>query len=251
MKSARGKGLYFWDGLRDGIPIGLAYFAVSFGVGVVAGARGIPAFLALFMSASNLTSAGQAAGIEVISERITAAGAAGVFTLAVAGELALTQFVINLRYALMGFSLSQKLSPRFGLGHRFLSSAFITDEIFAVAVSRQGEIEPRYWYGLAGAPFVCWSAGTFLGAVAGDVLPSLVGDALGIALYGMFLAIILPPARENRGVRWAALLSASASCLLAFLPGLSGLSSGFRVILCALGSAALCAAVFPVPEEEK
>ena len=250
MRSMKGKGICFRDGIRDGIPIGLAYFSVSFGVGVVARAKGISALLALLMSATNLTSAGQAAGIEVISQRIIAAGADGAFTLAVAGELVLTQAVINLRYALMGLTLSQRLSPRFGIAHRLLASASITDEIFAVAVSRQGELEPGYWYGLSGVPFLCWSAGTLCGALAGDILPALLSDALGIALYGMFLAIVIPPARENRGVCWAVLIASATSCLFAFLPVLSSISFGFRVILCSLASAALCAALFPVQEKE-
>ncbi len=249
MNSNKGKGLFYADGVRDGIPIGLGYFSVSFGMGILATTKGFTALAALIMSATNLTSAGQAAGIEIIGEALSKGGGALVFSLLTAGELALAQLVINLRYSLMAVSLSQKLSPRFNMLQRLIASAFITDEIYAVGVTRKGDIEPRYWYGLATVPYFSWALGTLCGALAGNILPGAVGDALGIALYGMFLAIIVPPAREKRAVCLAVLFSAALSCLLFFLPIFDFLSAGFRVIICAVAAAAVCAAVRPVKEE--
>ena len=138
MKGQRFEGKYFRDGLRDGVPIGLGYFSVSFGMGILASTKGLSALAVLFMSATNLTSAGQAAGIEIIAEALLSGGGAIVFSLLTAGELALAQLVINLRYSLMAVSLSQKLSPRFGIGNRLFSAIFITDEIYAVGVTRNG-----------------------------------------------------------------------------------------------------------------
>lgn len=249
MSDKRLYGRKFRDGVLDGVPIGLGYFSVSFGVGILAASKGFSALAALFLSATNLTSAGQAAGIEIIGEAFFASGGALVFSLLTAGELALAQFVINLRYSLMAVSLSQKLSPRFDMRHRLLASVFITDEIYAVGVTRKGEIEPRYWYGLSIVPYFSWSLGTLCGALAGNILPGAVGDALGIALYGMFLAIIVPPSRENGAVAFGVCLAAALSCVLFYVPAFAFLSSGFRVIICAVLCAAITALVRPIEGE--
>ena len=164
----------FWKGVRQGIPIALGYLSVSFSIGILAVKAGLSVSAAVAISMTNVTSAGQAAGIGVI--------AAGGSYL----ELALTQFCINLRYALMGLSLSQKLDQTFQhMIHRFLTAFGITDEIFAVAVSQDGQISAPYLYGLMSLPLIGWSLGTFLGAAAGEILPKIITDALGIALYGM------------------------------------------------------------------
>ena len=235
--------------MKDGVPIGLGYLSVAFGFGILAANAGISPLEAWVISATNLTSAGQAAGIEIIGEAISASGGALAFTLLTAGELALAQLVINLRYSLMAVSLSQKLSPRFDMRRRLLASVFITDEIYAVGGTRRGEIEPRYWYGLALVPYFSWSLGTLAGALAGNILPGAVGDALGIALYGMFLAIIVPPAREDGAVAFGVCLSAVLSCIIFFVPAFDFLSSGFRVIICAVLCAAITALVRPIKEE--
>ena len=248
MNGQRFEGKYFRDGLRDGVPIGLGYFSVSFGMGILASTKGLSALAVLFMSATNLTSAGQAAGIEIIAEALSASGGALVFSLLTAGELALAQLVINLRYSLMAVSLSQKLSPRFSLGHRLFSAIFITDEIYAVGVTRRGDIEPRYWYGLALVPYFSWALGTLSGALAGNILPGAVGDALGIALYGMFLAIIVPPARKDGAIAFCICLAAVLSCVLFYVPIFGFLSSGFRVIIVAVLCAAITALVRPIGE---
>ena len=238
----------FLKGLKGGIPIGLGYFSVSFWFGILACSKGLGALLALLMAATNLTSAGQAAGLEIICRNITEAGAV-LLSAAAVSEMAITQLVINLRYSLMGLSISQKMSPRFGTLHRLAASAFITDEIYAVASSKKGEIEPRYWYGLSVVPYFSWALGTVSGALAGDVLPGALGDALGISLYGMFLAIVVPPARDSKAVAFTAVLASVLSCLMYYLPVFSFIGSGFRVIICAVISAALAAFIFSRGEE--
>ena len=190
----------FFKGIKDGIPICLGYLSVSFGFGILATRLGLPILAAVGISMTNLTSAGQVAGVGII-----AAGGSLI-------EMALTQFVINIRYSLMGISLSQKLDGSFNTFHRLLASFGITDEIFAVAVS-QKSVSPFYMYGLIGISALGWVFGTFLGAAAGNILPAAVSSAMGIVLYGMFLAIIIPPAREHRGVFFAVLIAAALSIL--------------------------------------
>lgn len=232
------------QGLGDGIPIGLGYLSVSFAFGISVVAAGLSALSAIGISATNLTSAGQVAGLAVI----VAGG-----TLA---EIALTQLVINLRYALMSISLSQRMDDSVGFWHRLLISFFITDEIFAVASDRSAMsgryIGPRYMYGLATAPFIGWTLGTALGALSGDILPESIRNALGIAIYGMFIAIIIPPAKKNKGVLAAVIIAAVLSCVMNFVPVIASLfeaAPGFVIIICAVAAALVCAALFPRDEE--
>lgn len=234
--------LHFTRGLRQGIPIALGYLSVSFGFGIAAVNRGLSPLAAFLISLTNLTSAGQVAGLDVIVANGTLL------------EMALTQLTINLRYFLMSLSLSQKLSPTFSLPHRFLAPFGITDEIFAVSSSERGHITPTYLYGLILLPLLGWTLGTLLGAVAGNLLPSAVKYALGIAIYGMFVAIVLPPAKKDRGIRLSALLAVVLSLLLAYVPLFSFITSGFSIILCALIASAVAALLFPIKEtneEEK
>lgn len=226
----------FLKGIRDGIPICLGYLSVSFGFGILATGLGLSVLAAVGISLSNLTSAGQVAGVGII-----AAGGSLV-------EMALTQLVINIRYSLMGISLSQKLDGSFNTFHRLLASFGITDEIFAVAVS-QKSVSPFYMYGLIGISALGWVSGTFLGAAAGNILPAAISSAMGIVLYGMFLAIIIPPAREHRGVFFAVLIAAALS--IVFDCVLKSVSGGFAIIICSVAAAALCAILFPVPNEEE
>ena len=174
----------FWKGMLHGIPIALGYLSVSFGFGILAVRSGLSVPAAVAISITNLTSAGQAAGVGVIA-------AAGSYL-----EMALTQLVINLRYALMGLSLSQKLSDNFRLPQRLISAYGITDEIFAVAISQPGLLQPTYLYGLILTPFLGWTLGTFLGAFAGQILPKLITDAMGIVLYGICLLYTSPSPRD-------------------------------------------------------
>lgn len=226
----------FWKGMLHGIPIALGYLSVSFGFGILAVRSGLSVPAAVAISITNLTSAGQAAGVGVIA-------AAGSYL-----EMALTQLVINLRYALMGLSLSQKLSDNFRLPQRLISAYGITDEIFAVAISQPGLLQPTYLYGLILTPFLGWTLGTFLGAFAGQILPKLITDAMGIVLYGMFLAIIIPPCRKSHSLILITGLAAGLSILMHYV--FPAVSSGFAVILCAVAAAAIGAVFFPTPEEK-
>ena len=225
------------QGLRDGIPIGLGYLSVSFAFGISAVAAGVPVWGAALISMTNVTSAGQLAGLSLI-----AAGA----TLT---EQALTQLVINLRYALMSLSLSQKLAPEVGLPDRLFMAFLNTDEVFAVASSQPGRVGRRYFFGLMLAPYLGWSAGTVIGGLAGAVLPMAARSALGIAIYGMFLAIIIPPAKKIPAVRRVLLLAVALSCLIAWTPLSRVVSSGFSIILCTLLAAGAGAWLFPRKEE--
>lgn len=228
--------LSFLKGVKDGVPIALGYLAVSFGFGLMAVQMGIDPFSAILISMTNLTSAGQVAGVGIIAAMCSLA------------EMALTQFVINLRYALMSISLSQKLEPGFKLLDRFIVSFGITDEIFAVASSRPVKITARYMYGLIIVPFLGWTGGTVLGAVCGAILPDIVKNALGVAIYGMFLAIIIPPSRTSRGILLAVLSAVLIRCILAYVPVFSSISAGFAIIICGVLASGLAALFFPVQD---
>ena len=228
----------FSEGLKDGIPIGLGYLSVSFSFGILAVNSGIPLLPALLISMTNLTSAGQVAGVSIIA-------ASGAMM-----EMALTQLIINLRYTLMSLSLSQKLDGSFTLLHRLAGAFGITDEIFAVASSKSGSIGKNYLYGLITIPYIGWALGTLLGAAAGGLLPEALRNCLGIAIYGMFLAIIIPPAKKEKGVLIAVAAACIFSCLIRYLPFLSFITEGFSVIICAISAASLAAVLHPVKKEE-
>lgn len=227
----------FFRGMSHGIPIALGYLSVSFGFGISAVRSGLSVFEASAISALNLTSAGQAAGIDLI--------AAGGTLL----EMILVQLTINIRYSLMALSLSQKLDKRFTIGHRFLASYGITDEIFALCSAQSGMIVPSYMYGMILVSAVGWVLGTFLGAYAGQLLPESVSSAMGILLYGMFLAIIIPPSKKQKSVLCVVIAAAVMSIIFKYL--VTSVSSGFAVIICAVASAALGAMLFPVHDEEE
>lgn len=196
----------FQYGLRDGVPIAAGYFSVSFSFGIMALGGGLSIFQAALTSLTNMTSAGQFAGLQIII--------AGGTLL----EMAATQLIINLRYALMSLSLSQKLSKDVTLWQRFVIAFANTDEIFAVAMSHQRELTFSYIIGLQILPIVGWTAGTACGAAAGSMLPAAVNSALSVALYGMFLAVVIPAAKKARPVLITALLAAALSCILYYVP---------------------------------
>ena len=225
-------------GLKDGIPIGLGYLSVSFTFGIMAVNAGLPVWVAVLISMTNLTSAGQFAGIGLI------AASAPYF------EMALTQLVINLRYSLMSLSISQKADRSFGILQRLTVSFGVTDEIFAVATGKSSEIGPRYMYGLITIPYAGWTLGTLLGAAASTILPASVSSALNIAIYGMFIAIIIPPAKRSKPVLKVILLSVAISCLLRYTPALNRLSGGFIIIICAIATSAAGALLFPIRDAE-
>lgn len=230
------KGKEFLKGIYSGIPIFLGYLSVSFGFGIMAVQSGLSTAEATAISALNLTSAGQAAGVGII-----ASGGSVV-------EMILSQLTINMRYSLMSLSLSQKLDKSFSFPHRLAAAYGITDEIFAVASARD-KVTPWYMYGMILIAAVGWCAGTFLGAAAGNILPQNATDALGIMLYGMFIAIVIPPARKERGVLFAVLIAAGVSVFLYFVCPF--ISSGFAVIISAVAAAAVMAFVLPVKDDEK
>lgn len=226
----------FFRGVSHGIPIALGYLSVSFGFGITAAGAGLSVLEASAISASNLTSAGQAAGVDIIA-------AAGTII-----EMILVQLTINIRYSLMGLSLSQKLDKKFTMPHRMTASFGITDEIFAVCSAQKGLLRPAYMYGMILIAMVGWVLGTFLGASAGQLLPDSVSSALGIVLYGMFLAIIVPPSRKQKSVLCVTLAAAAFSLLFRYV--FTAVSSGFAVMICAIAAAVLGAIFFPVADEE-
>ena len=226
------------DGFRKGIPIGLGYLPVSFTFGVMAVAGGIPVLLTVFTSVSNLTSAGQFAGAKLIF------ASAGYF------EIALTTFVINIRYMLMSLSLSQKVESKMTNLERWVLAFGITDEIFAVAMQQREEINAKYLSGLIATPYVGWALGTLLGATATGLLPDSLRNALGIAIYGMFIAIIIPPACKAKPIAMVVLLSTALSCCFQWLPFLNQISTGWVIIICAVVVSAYAAVRYPMDEEE-
>ncbi len=229
----------FKRGLKDGIPIGLGYFAVSFTFGMMSAAGGLSTWQAVLISLTNLTSAGQFAGLDIIL-------AGGSYW-----EMALTQLIINLRYCLMSFSLSQKLRRDFSRGHRFLVAFGITDEIFGVSASQEGKVSPYYNYGAMCVAIPGWTLGTLVGAVSGNLLPAFIVSALSVAIYGMFLAVIIPPAKTDRAVLGVVLGAMAVSSLFALVPVLKRVSSGFVIIITTVLVAGLAAYFCPVAEEEE
>ena len=227
----------FRQGLRDGLPICIGYFSVSIAFGIFAVSSGLLPLEAILISAANVTSAGQLAAVPIM----LAGGS--LF------ELAAAQFIINLRYALMSILLSQKLDASIRLPDRLLIAFVNTDEVFAVASAKPSVSRP-YMFGLILLPFLGWTTGTAVGAFAGSVLPPLVITALSIAIYGMFIAIVVPPAREDRHILFCVALAVLLSCLFRYLPFLSGVQSGFVIILCSVLAAAVTAALFPQEEKE-
>ena len=228
----------FRKGIRHGLPIALGYLSVSFAFGMKAVGDGLTVLQAVLISMTNLTSAGQIAALPLMT------GGAALT------EMALTQLTINLRYALMSLSLSRKLDSSMGTLQRMIFSFANTDEIFAVASSQPGKVGKHYLYGLMLTPWFGWSLGTLLGAAAGTLLPAFVRTALGIAIYGMFLAIILPPARKQPSVRAVVAIAVALSLCFRYIPGLNRISSGFAIIICAVSAAAAGAALFPLKDGE-
>ena len=229
----------FRRGFLDGVPIGLGYFSVSIAFGILCAVNGMDIRATVLISMTNLTSAGQLAGAGVIF---------GGGTLL---EMALTQLVINLRYCLMSCSLSQKLGADMPFFHRFFMSYGVTDEIFGVSVCRPGFLSPFYSYGLICVAVPGWTLGTLLGAVSGELLPARLLSALNVALYGMFLAVVIPPAKTSRILTGVILASMALSLVFAHVPLLAGLSSGFKIILLTILIAGAAAILFPVKEENE
>lgn len=228
----------FKKGIKDGIPIGLGYLAVSFTFGMMSVSSGLSIWQAVLISLTNLTSAGQFAGLDIIV-------AGGSYW-----EMALTQLVINLRYCLMSFSLSQKMRRDESWAHRYLVAFGITDEIFGVSASQEGKVSAFYNYGAMCMAIPGWTLGTLLGAISGSLLPDFIMSALGVAIYGMFLAVIIPPAKKNKAVLLVVVAAMAVSTLFAVVPGLNKVSSGFVIIITTLVTAGGAAYLCPVKEDE-
>lgn len=227
----------FRKGLLGGLPIGLGYLSVSFAFGIFAVGSGLSAAEASLISMTCLTSAGQLAAVPIMT------GGGSLL------ELIVSQIIINLRYSLMSISLSQKLGEDVSTADRFAIAFYNTDEIFAVASAQPGRVSRAYLYGLGVLPWVGWAGGTVLGALAGNVLPAIVTSALGVAIYGMFIAIVVPVARQERPVALCVLIAVSLSCAFEFVPVLQRVPGGFTVILCAVAASAVMAVLAPVGQE--
>ncbi len=232
----------FLRGIIDGLPICIGYISVSFAFGIMAVGCGLSPLEALLISMTNLTSAGQMAGTPII-----AAGGSLI-------ELAFTQLVINSRYALMSVALSQKLDRSVTMLDRLLISFGNTDEIFAVSTGKDGTIGKKYFYGLMLTPWLGWSLGTILGAVAGSALPEIVTSALGVAIYAMLIAIVVPRARAHTPTALCAFCAIILSCAFKYLPDLAEFNSkysGFVIIICAVVASFVFALLFPIEQEEE
>lgn len=228
----------FLKGIIDGIPICLGYLSVSFAFGIFSVESGLSILEAVLISMTNVTSAGQLAAVPIIA-------GGGAFL-----ELAATQLVINLRYALMSVSLSQKLHHNVRLFDRFIISFVNTDEVFAVASSNTGDVKRNYLYGLILTPYLGWASGTLLGAVAGNILPAIVISSLGVAIYAMFVAIVVPEAKKHSCTAMCVVFAIALSCVFKYTPLLNQIPQGFVIIICAVAASALFAAIMPIPQPE-
>ncbi len=228
----------FKKGLKDGIPICLGYFSVAFAFGIFAIENGLTVFQATIISLTNLTSAGQLAGVPIMM--------GGTLP-----ELAISQLIINSRYSLMSVSLSQRFSHKVKLKDKLFISYANTDEIFAVAISQKGEIGKRYMLGLMLLPIIGWTGGTLIGGVAGNILPPMVTAALGLAIYGMFVAIVVPVAKKEKATAICVAIAIALSCAFKYIPLLSKVPTGFTVIICSVVAASILAVVAPIKNEEE
>ncbi len=229
----------FGLGLKHGFPICMGYFAVAFALGIAAKQIGMTAAQSGVMSIGMVASAGEFAAITLLS------AGAGVF------EMIATCLVVNLRYLLMSCALSQKLDPKMALGHRFLLAQTITDELFGLSSAVEGYLKPVYVYGAFLIAAFGWTLGTVLGVLVGNILPDWIVGALGVSLYGMFLAIIVPPAKKTPFIGALVAVSMAASGLFSVLPLLKEISSGFRVIILTLAIAGAAAVIRPLPDAEE
>ena len=229
----------FRDGLRDGVPIGMGYFAVAFSLGIAARSAGLTPLQGFIASFLTSASAGEHAAFTLIAAQATFI------------ELAMSVLVANARYLLMSCALTQRLAPDMPFFHRFLIGLHVTDEIFGVTIARPGAIDPFYCYGAMITAIPPWALATALGIALGNLLPLRIVSALSVALYGMFLAIIIPPARKDRVVAFLVFGGFACSYAATRLPGLSLLSGGNRTIILTVALSAAAAVLFPVHQEEE
>ena len=229
----------FIQGLRDGLPIGLGYLAVAFTLGIQCREAGMSAAEATVMSLVNVTSAGEFAGLAIIK------------TASSYLEMAISQLIINLRYMLMSFALSQKADPALGVGHRLGVAFGVTDEIFGISIGRKGKLDPLYSYGAMAVAIPGWTIGTALGVIMGDVLPGSIVSALSLALYGMFIAIVVPKAKEDKHVAVICVAAVIISSVCTYAPMVKDIPDGSRIIILTVLISLAAALIWPVAEEEK
>lgn len=223
-------------GLRLGVPVGLGYLSVSFTFGIMAISLGFSWWQAVLISMVTLTSAGQLAGIQVMVNPYQYV------------TMLVSQLTINMRYSFMSISLSQRVSPSFKGIKRWLLGFFITDEIFAIA-SQEENVDPKLFLGIATTPWIGWTLGTLLGSLIGNVLPQVVMCALCLAIYGMFLAIVIPPTKKSKPIMIVVIISAILSCIFYYVPLFSGIPSGISISICAILSSLIGAFLFPIESE--
>ena len=226
-------------GVSRGLPVGMGYFSVSFGFGAMAVSQGLKVIDATLISLTNLTSAGQFAGLTVIVAAATL------------WEMILTQLIINSRYALMSMALAQRMGEHIGFWPRLIVAFFNTDEIFALAMARIEPLTVPFLLGLGTLPIIGWTGGTLCGALAGSVLPTSIQAALGVMLYGMFIAIVVPPAKKEKEILITVILALVFSSLFTWIPLLQKVSAGISIVICTVAAAAICAVLFPIEEEEE
>jgi len=229
----------FLKGMKDGVPIALGYIAVAFTLGIAAKNAGLSALQSTVMSVTNTTSAGEFAALGLITSGATFL------------EMAATQLIINLRYCLMSCALSQRLDHKAPFWHRLLIAFGITDEIFGVSICADTPLSPLYTYGVMSIAIPGWAFGTFLGTVSGSLLPARLLSALSVALYGMFIAVIIPPCKKNRVIAVLITVSMAVSAAFSYLPVLDQISSGFRIIILTVMISGIAAVLFPIDEKEE
>ena len=225
-------------GMKKGIPVALGYFAVSFSFGVMA-AQGLTPLMATIISATNLTSSGQYAGVQLMMRSASYI------------EIVLTVLLINLRYSLMSISLSQKIDPNMGIGTKLLVGFGITDEIYALSITSSHKLTAKYMFGLISLPFVGWVSGTAVGAFGSQWFNEDLLKAMGIALYAMFIAIIIPDARRSKPILFVILIATALSCAFYYIPFINELGLGFKIIICTLVAAILGAIFFPIKDDKE
>ena len=229
----------FFDGLRDGVPIGMGYFAVAFSLGIAAKLAGLSAFQGFIVSLLCNASAGEYVGFTLIAASATYA------------EVALATLVANARYMLMSCSMSQRIDPEMPFFHRLIMAFHITDELFGINIARKGCLNPCYSYGAVLTAAPPWAIGTALGVIAGNVLPLRLVSALSVALYGMFLAIIIPPAKKSKTIAFLIVLSFALSFAAGYIPVICQLAEGTRTIILTVLIAGAAAILCPIKEDEQ
>ena len=230
---------WYARGLKAGVPIGLGYLAVAFTLGIAAKNAGLTAFQATLTSFLINASAGEFVGFTLIG-----AGASYL-------EVAIMELVANARYLLMSFSLSQKLSPKTGVLHRMLIGWYVTDEVFGVSISAPGYLNPFYTYGAISLACPGWAVGTCLGVIVGNILPASLVSALSVGLYGMFIAIFVPPSKTSKVIAGLVLVSMALSFAFNRIPAFDAVSSGIKTILLTVLISAAAAVLFPIREVKK